>query len=121
MNRSPRITAHSWGSIEVEGLGKGRDFILYPGGGKEWDWNETGTSHGNGIQRAEIEFLLEKGAEVIILSRGVNGRLTISREAIDRLEEAGVEYRILRTKEAIEEYNRLAAEKKAGGLFHSTC
>ncbi len=121
MSVSPRITGHSWGSIEVEKLGKGRDFILYPGGGKEWDWNETGTSHGGGIQRAEIELLLEKGAEVIVLSRGVNGRLSVSREARELLDESGVEYKILRTDEAIEEYNRLADDKKVGGLFHSTC
>ncbi|MBD3179962.1 MAG: hypothetical protein GF417_10390 [Candidatus Latescibacteria bacterium] len=121
MDTSPRITDHSWGRIEVEGLGEGKDFILYPGGGKPWDWNETGTSHQGGIQPAEIEFLLDKGSEIIILSRGVNGRLTISGEAADLLESSGVEYIILRTDEAISEYNRLAGDKKVGGLFHSTC
>ena len=121
MSVSPRITGYSWGSIEVEKLGKGRDFILYPGGGKEWDWNETGTSHQGGIQRAEIEFLLDRGTEVIVLSRGVNGRLSVSQEALELLDESGVEYKILRTEKAIEEYNRLAEEKKVGGLFHSTC
>jgi len=28
--------------MEVEGIGAGKDFKLYPGGGREWDWNETG-------------------------------------------------------------------------------
>lgn len=121
MDFSPKITDHGWGSIEVEGLGKGRDFILYPGGGKAWDWNETGTSHQGGIQRAEIELLLEKGSEVIILSQGFNGRLLISEEAMDLLESSGVEYSILKTEEAIAEYNRLTSERKVGGLFHSTC
>src|SRR5207302_9575626 len=34
--RSPRITHLSWGRMEVEGVGAGRDFKLYPGGGREW-------------------------------------------------------------------------------------
>ena len=48
--RSPRITHISWGHMEVEGLGTGRDFKLYPGGGREWDWTETNTHHVPGIQ-----------------------------------------------------------------------
>ena len=31
-------------------MGSGKDFKLYPGGGREWDWNETGTRHVPGIQ-----------------------------------------------------------------------
>ena len=43
--RSPKILAVCWGRMEVEGIGAGKDFKLYPGGGREWDWNETGTRH----------------------------------------------------------------------------
>jgi hypothetical protein len=40
--RSPRITHLSWGRIEVEG-GRGfKDAKLWPGGGRAWDWKETG-------------------------------------------------------------------------------
>ena len=35
---SPRISGVSWGRMEVEGFGQGKDFKLYPGGGREWDW-----------------------------------------------------------------------------------
>ena len=35
--------------MEVEGLGAGKDFKLYPGGGREWDWSETGMRHAPGI------------------------------------------------------------------------
>ncbi len=31
-HRSPRIREISWGRMEVEGLGAGKDFKLYPGG-----------------------------------------------------------------------------------------
>ncbi len=50
---SPKITLVSWGQMEVEGLGKGKDFKLYPGGGRAWDWAETNTQHVPGIQPAK--------------------------------------------------------------------
>src|ERR1043166_743585 len=52
--RSPKITHVSWGHMEVEGLGSGRDFKLYPGGGRAWDWKETDTHHSPGIQPAHV-------------------------------------------------------------------
>jgi hypothetical protein len=42
--RPPRIVRISWGPMQVEGLGAGKDFTLYPGGGRTWDWAETGTT-----------------------------------------------------------------------------
>jgi hypothetical protein len=43
---SPKIVAISWGRMEVEGLPPGKDFKLCPGGGREWDWSETGGRSG---------------------------------------------------------------------------
>jgi hypothetical protein len=43
--RSPRITHLSWGRIEVEGGRTFKDAKLWPGGVREWDWQETGTRH----------------------------------------------------------------------------
>jgi hypothetical protein len=56
--RSPRIVRLSWGRMEVEGQGAGKDFKLYPGGGRAWDWGETGTTHSPGIQPADPFHLL---------------------------------------------------------------
>ena len=69
--QSPRITHISWGHMEVEGLGSGKDFKLYPGGGREWDWRETSTEHVPGIQPSDVQELLEKGSKVVVLSRGM--------------------------------------------------
>src|SRR5262249_14300406 len=68
---SPRIIDISWGHMEVAGLGSGKDFKLYPGGGREWDWSETGTRHVPGIQVADVEELLAHGARVVVLSLGM--------------------------------------------------
>src|SRR5205085_8946444 len=70
-SRSPRVEHISWGRMVVEGLGAGRDFKLYPGGGREWDWAETDTHHVPGIQPADVEELLAHGSKVVVLSRGM--------------------------------------------------
>lgn len=123
---APRITSLSWGRIEVEGEREGstlsfKDAKLFPGGAREWDWNETGTRHTPGIQPADIEELLAHGAEVVVLSRGVYQRLQVSPETVRWLEGRGVAAHVLPTEEAIRLYNELRKVRKVGGLFHSTC
>jgi hypothetical protein len=119
--RSPRIRHLSWGEIEVEGLGAGKDWKLYPGGGREWDWGETGTRHDPGIQPADVEELVAHGASVVILSRGRARRLKTMPETLEFLEQRGIAVHVEETKAAVELYNRLAETEAAGGLFHSTC
>jgi hypothetical protein len=119
--RSPRITRISWGHIEVEGLGSGKDFKLYPGGGREWDWRETHTEHVPGIQPSDVEELIEKGSEVVVLSRGMELQLQTCPETLQLLKDKGIRVYIEETKAAAELYNGLIESESVGGLFHSTC
>lgn len=120
---SPRITHLSWGRLEVEDRDAAfKDAKLYPGGARAWDWNETGTHHRPGIQPADVEELLEQGAEAIILSKGINERLQVKPETLSMLEERGVAVEVLQTEQAVARYNALQAQgTSVGGLFHSTC
>jgi hypothetical protein len=122
-NASPRITHVSWGRLETaEPSGSFKDAKLYPGGGRAWDWNETGTSHTPGIQPADVEELLEHGAEVVVLAKGMNERLQVQADTLQMLEEEGVETHVLQTEQAVECYNDLQeAGRPVAGLFHSTC
>ena len=119
--RSPRILAVSWGRMEVEGLVVGRDFKLYPGGGRAWDWQETGTRHVPGIQPADVEELLRRGAETVVLSQGMERRLRIGSPALRLLRERAVTVHVAETTEAVRIYNGLVDDLPVGGLFHSTC
>lgn len=121
MKKSPRITEISWGRIQVEGNRSFKDAKLFPGGSREWDWSETGTHHEPGIQPADVQELLENGAEVIVLSKGYYERLQICPETLDLLEGQGIGFYILQTEEAVTKYNQLCAKELVGGLFHSTC
>ena len=118
---SPRITHVSWGRMEVEGVGTGKDFKLYPGGGREWDWRETGTQHVPGIQPADVQELLDHGAEVVVLSRGMQLMLQTRRDTLALLESKGVAVHVEETASAVELYNKLRETGAVGGLFHSTC
>lgn len=119
--RSPRITHVSWGHMDIEGIGSGKDFKLYPGGGRAWNWNETGTQHEPGIQPADIEELLEKGAKTVVLSKGMYQQLQVCPETLQMLKDQGITVHVKETKAAVELYNQLAEREPVGGLFHSTC
>jgi hypothetical protein len=107
--------------MEVEGLPSGKDFKLYPGGGRAWDWSETGMRHSPGIQPEDVAELLAHGAVVVVLSRGMQLQLQVDPRTIKVLDERGVTVHVAETTEAVQVYNGLAADHAVGGLFHSTC
>jgi hypothetical protein len=119
------ITNLAWGQMEVTAGGQVshfKDCKVWTGGATAWNWNETGTQHEPGIQPADLEEVLEKGVEIVILARGVFSRLGVCPETEKLLRDRGVEYHMLDTKEAITLYNELARQgRRVGGVFHSTC
>jgi len=119
--KSPKILHLSWGQIEVEDLEKVKDVKLYPGGGREWDWNETGTSHNPSVQSSDVQELVDYGAKIIVVGQGMYGRLGVSRETVKYLQQTGVTLHSLKTREAVKLYNQLSETEAVGGLFHSTC
>jgi hypothetical protein len=118
---SPRITGFSWGRLKIDGDRSFKDAKLFPGGAREWNWRETGTAHDPGIQPADVEELLEHGADVVVLSKGVMERLRICPETLEMLKNRGVAAHVLQTEEAVRLYNELQRKRRVGGLFHSTC
>jgi hypothetical protein len=118
---SQRITKLSWGKIEIDGNKVFKDVKLFPGGCREWNWQETGTNHSPGIQLSDVQELLDNGAKVVILSRGVLGRLKVQMEVEEKLVLEGIIVHILKTKEAIKLYNDLSNSEAVGALIHTTC
>jgi hypothetical protein len=119
---SPKIQNIEWGQVKVEGADTTyKDAKIYPGGSRAWDWNETGTHHEPGIQPADVEELIENGAEEVVLSKGYWERLQVMDETRQMLENKDIEVHIAETGQAAELFNQLAEEKAVGGLFHSTC
>lgn len=79
-----------------------------------------GTTHV--IADWEEEKLLAGDPEVIVIADGWQSALKVSEETRTRFKKAGAEVKILDTKRAVEEYNRLVEEgKKVNALIHTTC
>jgi hypothetical protein len=116
------ILSSGWGRLDIETIGRGRDFKLWPGGGRSWDWSEHGTEHRLGVPPAEVEELIAKGCRVVILTTGRLNRLNIQDATLDFLQKKGIEVVVARTGKGIQRYNEYARKGcMAGGLFHSTC
>lgn len=112
----------SWGRLEVEGKSEPyKDAKLFPGGSGEWDWRETGTSHRPGIRIADVQELLDHGAKVVVLSRGMAECLHVPHETLEFLEQRQIAVHVLPTQHAVALYNKLAQTNAVGGLFHTTC
>ena len=121
-NRSPRIRHVSWGRLEVEGESEPyKDAKLFPGGSRAWNWRETQTAHKPGIQIADVQELLDHGAKVVVLSRGMAECLHVPRQTLDFLMARQIAVHVLPTKDAAALYNKLAETEAVGGLFHTTC
>jgi hypothetical protein len=122
---SPRVVHIEWGRIEValadDASRVFKDVRLYPGGAREWDWNETGMRHVPGIQVADVEELLAKGSRTIILSRGMQLVLQVPPATVEWLEKQGVRVEVLESSLAVARYNELCAHEPVGALIHSTC
>jgi hypothetical protein len=121
-SRSPRINHVSWGRLEVEGNAEPhKDAKLFPGGSCEWNWHETGTAHTPGIRVADVQELLDHGAKVVVLSRGMAECLHVPDETLEFLKQHQIAVHVLPTQQAVALYNKLAQTEPVGGLFHTTC
>ncbi|KAK1899718.1 Mth938 domain containing protein [Dissostichus eleginoides] len=96
---SPEICSLSWGPRS-----------------RAWDWRETGTNHNPGVQPADLEEVLKKGVDLLVIGRGMSEALQVPSSTLDFVRQKGVELRVLQTQEAVAEYNKLAGQgAKAGG------
>jgi hypothetical protein len=121
-SRSPKILHLSWGRLEVEGQDyRLKDAKLFPGGAREWDWKETGTSHEPGIQSTDVEEVLRHGVTAVVLGRGFYERLQVQPETLQELEERNITAHVGQTEEAVRLYNELSKSERVGALIHSTC
>ena len=121
MDTSPLVTSLSWGSVTVAGHGTFKDVKVWPGGAREWDWAETATRHQPGIQLDDVREILDHGADVVVLGRGVDEVLEVRARTVRSLELLGVEVHVAQSEQAVELYNELAATRAVGLLLHTTC
>jgi hypothetical protein len=113
----PHIEDFSFGNVQVDSKQFTDDVIIYPWAVDDTWWRDEG----HVLKPKDIEDALDADPEVLIVGTGAHGRLTITDEVRDELEERGIELVASETPEAVKEYNRLQADRRAVALLHLTC
>lgn len=117
-----QIDKTEFGRITIDGKTYDHDVVIQLCGKvekrrKKLSKEEYGTSHI--ISKAEAEYILEDGCDLLIVGAGQNGNVSLSQEASDYLEKNGCKVLLQPTPEAIRSFNQ-SREKKIG-LMHVTC
>lgn len=119
---SATVKQMTWGEIVMEDGETFKDVMLAPDLVKSWDWRVSGTSHSKGIQKSDIDVLLAQGIDALVLSRGVDLKLTVSKETKAYAELKVKIVVVDQSERAVEKYNQLAKSGvRVGALIHSTC
>ncbi len=83
-------------------------------------YQQFGTTHQ--IANWEEEILLEGDPEIILIANGFDGVLKVKEDFKNKVQAFGYQLKVLKTPEAVGEYNRLVAEgKQVNALVHTTC
>ena len=70
----------------------------------------------------EQKLLLSENPEVILIANGRNGLLKVDGEFKKKVENLGIELKVVLTPKVISEYNQLIKQgKKVNCLIHTTC
>ena len=119
-----QIRRFKWGKITISFHNKittYKDVIITPKGHSNWDWTLDNTHHNPGITVKAVVKVV-KDCDFLILTSGVLKKLQTSPDTITYLNKLDIQYIILQTHEAINEYHkRIKTGERVGGLFHSTC
>ncbi len=77
---------------------------------------------GHSLATEDLQWVLARKPEVIIVGTGAYGVLTVPQKLIDELSAQGIKLAALRTAAAVEEYNERAQEgERVAACLHLTC
>lgn len=111
-----KIESYEFGEIVIDGKIYRRDLIILGDKIVENWWREEG----HFLKIEDLYEVFEYKPEVLIIGTGANGLMKVSDDLIKKLNEEGIEFYILKTKDAVKKFNEIKDKKKAGA-FHLTC
>lgn len=112
------IESYGFGRIVVDGKEYTTDLIIFPDRVKDGWWRKQG----HRLYIEDIEEVIEKRPEVLVVGTGYSGLMTVPAETKRYIEDSGMKLIIQPTKQACETYNKLIQSgKKAVAAFHLTC
>lgn len=111
-----KIESYEFGEIIINGKVYRSDLIILGDRIIENWWREEGHL----LQIVDLFEVFEFKPQVLIIGTGASGLMKVSEKVIKKLQEEKIEYFILKTKDAVKNFNEIENRKKAGA-FHLTC
>ncbi|MEW6685468.1 MAG: Mth938-like domain-containing protein [Candidatus Edwardsbacteria bacterium] len=112
------IESYSFGQIKIDGKTYTSDVIIYPNRVNASWWRKGGHC----LCLEDLTEVLQDKPEILIIGTGAAGIMQVPKETKEKMEKAGIELHILKTKESCKKYNELLkAGKKVIAALHLTC
>ncbi len=109
------IDSYQFGQIVINGKKYESDVIIFSDEILDW-WRKEGHE----VALEDINDVLDKSPEIFLIGTGASGRVNVLQEVKDALKEKGVKLKALKTKKAVDFYNKNSDENIIAG-FHLTC
>ena len=110
-----KITSYSFGEIIVEGKKYTSDLIIFPHKIIDNWWREKGHL----LQLSDLEKVIEYNPDILVIATGKYGKMNVSNEVIDKLQEKNIKVHIYKTNIAVKEYNKIDGKKVCA--IHLSC
>jgi len=115
---APKIEDYQFGKIKIDGNTFSNDVIITPDGVRpEW-WRKDGHS----LDPADLTPVLDEvSPKTFIMGRGYNDVLNVPESTKKWVEEKGIEFMSLPSRQAVEKYNQIKDSGDVMMGIHLTC
>jgi hypothetical protein len=113
-----KIEKYKFGKIQIDNQKYAKDLIIWPDGKIQDSWWRQ---KGHLLQKEDIPTLLEAKPEIVIIGTGYFGLMKVDTEFKKQLKDNEIKLISHKTGKAVEEFNRINAERKIVAAMHLTC
>ena len=114
---TPRIDSYRFGHLVVDGQAYSKDVIILLGKIIANWWRKQG----HALLPEDLEEVLAARPDLLVVGQGAQGRMRITEEARQSLEQAGIDLIAEPTERACETYNAQCEKKVVAAALHLTC
>lgn len=113
----PQIETYRFGRLVVDGQAYSKDVIILPDRVVAGWWRRQGHT----LLPDDLEAVLEAHPDVLIVGQGAYGRMHVTDETRQVLQEAGIDLVAESTQQACQRYNELRTQTRVVAALHLTC
>lgn len=112
------IDSYSFGKMVIDGREHNNDCIVFSDEVRGNWWRKRGHL----LNTEDLDWVLEKGPEILVIGCGASGIMKVPDEVIEFLNSNDIRAEVYNTAEAVRRFNELQEEgTDVSGAFHLTC